>query len=336
MEKMNLSSNDIYEQVLAQAGQATTGLSAGAREALINHVEILVNKYGLGETIPVVKELLSSRREMNFSSADHTDGKLSLPQKCMKEGGAAAISALVNGSANIVACIAQLRNGGLSGKSALVKVIGETVASAADSAMKAAGSTGKQVIIEKYGSEEKAMQALAEQGFSLLCEKLPVSEGGKQLLENLKNLVNLGAEKLSLDECVRQAGSLITNATSASGLNSLTGEGAMALLKSKIPSVMKIMPKHPAMLAASIMVVVAKGIAIKNGIERPYQDLVRNTTTLKEAATELDRVSRNLLQGQVLFGKFLESDAEMETRLKSQMASVDKAGRNALDAILKI
>lgn len=333
---MAITSSDLYEQAVAQTGQLASGLSAGARGVLISHVEKLADKYGLGGTVPVVKELLTSKCGMDISSETYADDEQSLPQKCMKESGAAAMSALVNGSANILHCLGQLRRGELPEKNALVKVIGETVAAATDSALKAAGTAGKQMMIEKYGSEEKAIQAFAEQGISLLCEKLPVSEGGKQLLQNLKNLVNLGEGKISLDECMRQAGSLFTNATTASHISSIAGEGAMSLVKLKLPAVMKIMPKHPAVLAASIMVVVAKGIAIKNGIERPYQDLVRNTTTLKEAASELDRVVRNLLQGQVLFGKILESDAEMETRLQNQMSAVDKAGKNALDAILKI
>lgn len=76
--------------------------------------------------------------------------------------------------------------------------------------------------------------------------------------------------------------------------------------------------------------------AIENGIERPYRDLVRNTRSLNEATSVLQQVSQNIFQGQVLFGKYLETDVAMEQELKSQMRSVDMAGQRAADIISQI
>ena len=80
----------------------------------------------------------------------------------------------------------------------------------------------------------------------------------------------------------------------------------------------------------------AMTLAIENGIERPYRDLVKNTELLHEAAKELERTSQTVFKAQVLFTKYIEADYQMETALQKQFSRIDEAGQRALDAINRI
>ncbi len=61
--------------------------------------------------------------------------------------GAAALSAVISGSINTVRYIQLAREGKISIEDATFKIVGETVASAADSAVKAASTTGLNSLI---------------------------------------------------------------------------------------------------------------------------------------------------------------------------------------------
>lgn len=332
---MGISIDKLYDQTLEQAGYAGSSFAAGARDVLIGHVEKLVREHGLGETFDLAKSVAAEKYDCDF---DAVASDTSTPvHRCMRESGAAAMSAIVSGAANSLEYLELVRTGKISGKDAAMKIIGETVASAADSALKAAGDTGRQIIIERYGTEENAIKALAEQGFQALLEKLPVGQGGKQIISDVMQLMDLSAGKLNLDPILQNGPNLIIQSFPAvQSLANVAGSGALDLVKAQFPNLARNLPKHPAVIAAAIVAVVGGAIAIKNGIERPYQDLLRNTNTLRESVAELDRVSRSFAKGQRLFGKYLEAESEMENGFQNQMTAVDKAGANALDAILKI
>jgi hypothetical protein len=85
-----------------------------------------------------------------------------------------------------------------------------------------------------------------------------------------------------------------------------------------------------------VILVLAMAFASENGIEKPYRDLVRNTGHLQNAVHELERVSQTIFMGQVLFGKYLEVDASLETQLEERFTRIDEAGMRALEAVNKI
>lgn len=333
----DISVDNMFGQAFEQAGYAASGLTRGAKEVLVSHVEELARQHGLGETFNIARTFISDKYGVTLEADDTPADNSNPAHRCMKESGASAMSAIIGGAANSLEYLERVKSGEMSGKDALVKLVGETVASAADSALKAAGTTGRQSIIEKYGSEENAAKALAEQGVQLLMEKMPLPQGGRQVIDNLIQLVDLGTGKISIDELIRKPGSLIMqSAMGIKAISGVAGKGAVDVVRSQFPKLMKIMPKHPAILAASVVAVIASGIAIKNGIEKPFQDLARNTASLKAATAELDRVSRGMFKGQILFGKYLEADAQMEKQFQERLDSIDKSGKAALDAILKI
>jgi hypothetical protein len=129
-------------------------------------------------------------------------------------------------------------------------------------------------------------------------------------------------------------GILTTSAGTVGGtLGAATAQGtALALGFSSAPALVPILGG----LSGGLIAGMAMTLAIENGVEKPYLDLVKNTSALREAAQVLEETSQTVLKGQILFTKFLESDAELEERLNMQFNRIDAAGNNALNAINKI
>lgn len=253
--------------------------------------------------------------------------------------GAASMSAIVSGSLNTVKYIQQVQNGEISGDEAVVKIVGETVASAADSAVKASANAGVQSLMVRYGSKEAAMQVLAKQGVQSMLKTNAVTMGVSCAVDMVKDLVRLGTGAINKEEFFDRQGKgvLTTSAGAAGGALGMAGAESMAAL-------LGVQTGTLAMGAASIVGGLAGGmiaglamtLAIENGIEKPYRDLVRNTTYLHEAARELDRVSQTMMKGQAVFVKYLEADIELEKNLQNQFDRVNMAGIRALDAINRI
>lgn len=265
--------------------------------------------------------------------------KSTLKQMGNAAAGAAAMSAVVSGSMNTVRYIQLAANGELSAEEATIKIVGETVAAAADSAVKASANAGVQSLMVRYGSEETALQVLAKQGMNNMLKNNAVTVGVTCAVEAVKDLVKMGMGQISKEEFFdRQgkgvlmttagvAGGAIGTATAASLATSLGASGGTLAM-----SIAELLGG----LSGGLIAGLAMTIAIENGIEKPYRDLVRNTQNLKEAATELERLSRNVLNGQILFTKYLEADVQMERKLQDQMSRIDEAGQRAFETISKI
>lgn len=333
-----ISVDKLFDQAFEQAGYAGSGLADGARETLLRYAEDLAREKGFGGVYDTAKTFVSDKYGFDLNSGTSNCHPGNSTQTCMRESGAAAMSAVISGAANSMEYYERVRSGEIDAKEAMVKIISETITSAADSAIKAAGNKAMEILIEKYGSKENALKALAQQGMDTLLDNLPVSLGGRQVIDHIRQMLDVATGKISMDDLLNKPGPIIVRATSGpeARIAKIAGNGAVNVVKSKFPRLMTMLPKHPAFLSAGVVVAVAGAIAVKNCIERPYQDLVRNTTSLNEAASELERVSGNMLKGQMLFGKFLEADFQMEAQFQNQLSRIDRAGQDALDSILKI
>ncbi|MBD5641819.1 MAG: hypothetical protein HDQ91_05315 [Desulfovibrio sp.] len=333
-----ISAEKLFEQVFAQAGYAGCGLRDGVREVLLRHAEDLARETGLKEAYDCARKFIPLEWRVDYEPS--MDGHLpKIPAYTRARGnGAAALSAVVGGTANVMEYLELVQTGSMRPDEAMIKIIGETITSAADSAIKAAGDSAMQMLVGKHGTLDNAMRDLARQGMDALLENLPIGQGKQQLVEYLKLLIDVGRGKAPADKLLEKASALLLKTTGSPDgrIVKIAGKGAVNIVKSKFPKLLSMLPKHPAILSAGVVVAIAGAIAVKNCIERPYRDLVRNTESLNEAAMELERVSQSMLRGQALFGKFLESDAQMEAQLQKQMARIDLAGRKAHEAILKI
>jgi len=250
--------------------------------------------------------------------------------------GAAAMSAVVCGSINILTYIQAVRAGKISQDEAVVNILVETAASAADSAVKAAANAGIQSLITRYG-EKALVENLAKQSAKALLKSNVVTVGVVCAVDAVKDLVRLGLGDITKDEFYeRQGKGLMTVPAStlggtlglagATALAEALGAGATAVTAAGLIGG----------LAGGLIAGLALTLAIENGIEKPYRDLVQNTTYLHEAAGELERVSQTVLMGQVLFTKFIEADTHWVQQFKTQLGRIGDAGQKALASVMKV
>lgn len=249
---------------------------------------------------------------------------------------AAALSAVVCGSINIVRYVQQAKAGTISEEEAVVKVFAETAAAAADSAIKAGANAGLQSLIVRYGGEQAVIGALAKQGAKNLLRTNAVTVGVVCAVDAIKDMVALGMGKISKEQFYERQGKGMLNTGAGvigGSLGALGAEaGCLALGASSVPVLVPLLGG----LAGGLIAGIAMMVAIENGIERPYRELLFNTGELNSAATELQRLANNIFAGQVLFTKILAAEVELDKRLDAQMAGIDKAGRRALESINSI
>lgn len=247
--------------------------------------------------------------------------------------GAAAMSAVVAGTVNIVNCVSLVRAGKMDASEAAIKIAAETAAAAADSAVKAAATTGLQSTIVRLGSRELA-QKMASQSVGTLLRSNVISVAAVCAIDAVKGLVLFSAGRLTLAELEERSGKnvLSTAACTMGGsigaavCGGLTAGGALTLVA--LPVVGGI--------AGGLIASMAMAFAIENGIEAPYRELLTNSQTLRESASILQGVSNGIFEGQVHFEQFVVADAALDQAFNEQ-ASVAKTStenmRRSIDRI---
>lgn len=252
--------------------------------------------------------------------------------------GAFALSCVASGSMNTVRYIQLAKEGKITVEEATFKIIGETAASAADSAIKAAANTGAQSLITRYGSKTIAVQALSKVGLKSLLNTNVVTVGVTCTIDAIKDLVRLGMGDISSREFFDRQGKgmMMTTAGVAGGVIGEASGVAMAGMLEITGNAALTLSGIVGGISGGLIAGLAMTMAIEVGIEKPYRDLVRNTSNLRDAARELERVSRNIFHSQILFTKFLEADAQMEQQFQTRLSRIDNAGKRALDIINQI
>jgi hypothetical protein len=243
--------------------------------------------------------------------------------------GAAAMSAVVSGSINTVRYIQLAREGKISAEEATVKIVAETISSAADSAVKASANAGMNSLIARYGTE-KVIESFAKQGLQSMLRSNAVTVGVVCAVDAVKDLVSLGMGNISKEQFYeRQGNGLVSTATGTLG-GTLGAAGAAAVF-GETTDVLAL-----GGLSGGLIAGLAMSLAIENGVEKPYRDLCANTGAMREAQEALVQASRAVFMGQVVFARYLEVDARLEEQITSQFSRIDQAGQNALAAINKI
>ncbi|OYV33061.1 MAG: hypothetical protein B7Z80_25125 [Rhodospirillales bacterium 20-64-7] len=247
--------------------------------------------------------------------------------------GAAAMSAVVAGTVNIVNYVGLVRAGKIDASEAAVKIAAETAASAADSAMKAAATTGLQSMIVRLGSREAA-QSMASQSVSALLRSNAISVGVVCAIDAIKDLVLFGAGKLTLAELEERSGKNLfsTAAGTVGGSIGASICGGLVMGGALAPAALPVLGG----LAGGLIASMAMAFAIENGIEAPYRELVTNTQTLRESAIILQDVSNRFLEGQVYFEQFMAADAALDQSFNEQAAIIKRSGEDMRQAIDRI
>ncbi|HBK08032.1 MAG TPA: hypothetical protein DDZ81_19620 [Acetobacteraceae bacterium] len=247
--------------------------------------------------------------------------------------GAAAMSAVVAGTVNVVNYVGLVRAGKIDASEAVVKIAAETAASAADSAIKAAATTGLQSMIVRLGSREAA-QSMASQSVSALLRSNAISVGVVCAIDAIKDLVLFGAGKLTLAELEERSGKNLfsTAAGTVGGSIGASICGGLAIGGVLAPAALPVLGG----LAGGLIASMAMAFAIENGIEAPYRELVTNTQTLRESAIILQDVSNRFFEGQVYFEQFMAADAALDQSFNEQAAIIKRSGEDMRQAIDRI
>ncbi len=244
-------------------------------------------------------------------------------------GHAAVLAAVFSGSVNTLRYLSDVRAGRLSPAEATAKIVAETAATAADSAIKAGLVTGTHSVLTRVTGTTVA-GSLGTQGVGAIVRSNAVSVAVVCAVNLVKDLVLLARGDITAEAFEeRQGKGLLSTAAGTAG-GSL-GAAAMAALGATAG-----LPLMFGGLAGGLIVGVATEFAIETGIEAPFRDLVRNTATLHDAARILDTVSREVFEGQVRFAAFLEEGMRQDAafRLRMQDGAVAAAAlRTAIDRI---
>lgn len=253
--------------------------------------------------------------------------------------GAAAMSAVVSGSINTLRYVQLAREGKITAREATIKIVGETVASAADSAIKASANTGIQSLMVRYGSEKAALQILTNQGLKSMLKTNAVTVGVICAVDLVKDLVNLGIGSITKEQFYeRQGKGVLTTASGVFGgaLGTAGAAGLATAFGAASGTLTMTVASVIGGMSGGLIAGLAMSFAIENGIERPYRELVANTRALRASASVLETVSQTMVKGQVFFSRYLENDIRMEAALQDQMERIDESGMQALDAINRI
>ncbi len=247
--------------------------------------------------------------------------------------GAATMSAIVSGTINTVTYIQKVRNSEMTVEEATKAIFIETACSAADSATKASAVVGVQSLIVKYGTEKVVVNTLAKQTLGAVARTNAISIAVLCAIDAIKDLVKLGSGKITKEEFEERQGKNILN-TSAGVVGSSIGMVAVGGLGLTGTSLAIL--SFAGAMSGGIIAGLAMSFAIENGVEKPYKELIQNTSLLNESARELEKISQNIFLGQVCFTKYFEEDVRLEKNIQQQFKNIDKAGNNALESILKI
>ncbi len=236
-----------------------------------------------------------------------------LQQMGKAAAGAAAMTAVVAGTVNSLRYLDLARQGKISSSEAVVKIVAETTAAAADSAVKASLITGANSTIIRVTSQTTTQ--LAKQGLKTMMRANAVSVGVVCAVNAVKDLVLLARGEITEEMFYERQGKGFLN-TGAGTMGASLGAAIMPAIGGAV-----VLPALVGGLVGGVVASVAMDFAIEAGVEAPYQDLVSNATLLNESARLLTEVSQQIFDAQVNFERFLLADAALDEAFRKQTAA---------------
>lgn len=250
--------------------------------------------------------------------------------------GAAAFTAVASGVMNTVTYIQMAREGKISSEEAVLKILGETASSAADSAVKASLQVGVNSYLTRSVSREVATNILAKQGMSSMLRSNAVTVGVVCAVDCVKDLVKFGSGKITEQEFYDRQGKNLLN-TSAGVIGGSLGTSAAASAASMLGIGTTSLGYSALMLsgglAGGLIAGMAMSLAIENGIEAPYRDLVKNTDALRDTANELMRTTKTIYLGQKLMEQFVKENSRLDKEFNNHLSDIEVEQNNARNAI---
>jgi hypothetical protein len=243
--------------------------------------------------------------------------------------GAAAMAAVVAGTINTVRYLDLVRRGEMSTSDATIKIVVETSAAAADSAVKASLVTGTHSVLTRLAGEA-AVSSMAKQGLGAMLRTNVVTAGVVCAVDAVKDLVLLAKGDLTTEEFEERQGKGMLN-TAAGTMGASLGTAAITAVAGSIAFAPFI-----GALTGGIIASVAMSFAIEAQIEGPYRELAGNTTRLRDSARLLESLSQTVFEGQIHFTAFLSRDLALDTGFHATIEDGAAKSANMKTAIDRI
>ena len=276
-----------------------------------------------------------SRAEAHDVARDNSDGhelrrnyqndymtKSTLQQMQNAAVGAAAISAVIVGTLSTAKYLKLVKEGKITQGEAIKGIIKNTAASAADSALKGAAAAGAVSVVTKLAAGTVAQQAVG----SMLARG---AIGGTAIcaVDAIQCMVMVAADKMTLAQMETRVGKNVLQTTgavigSSVAVSIATSLGATAGLATILPGV-----------AGALIVGVAVTLAIENGVEKPYREVLANTTAIASAGRAMQECSEVMAYGQKAFVGFLVMDSNLDQATQDQFQRLDDLGHDMKRAI---
>ena len=238
--------------------------------------------------------------------------------------GAAAVSAIASGAFNVVRYCKMVTDGQLTQTEAVKKIAGEVTASGADAAIKASANVGLQSVMARYSSEEVLRQT-AQNGLATMMQTTAATVAVVSGIEAIKDLVRLSSgqiDKRQFEE--RTTKNVLRTSISVTGAS--VGANIATLLPMSFPPLL-------GGIAGALIAGQAYAFAVENHIEKPYRELMENTSALKDVLNLLQEVTNNICKSQIVFTAFLAKDAELDAGFQKQHDRIENSGRRMSRAI---
>ncbi len=260
-------------------------------------------------------------------------------QSIAEQMGNAAITsavgtAVVSGTMKTVAYIQMAREGRITKDEAVLKIIGETSAAAADSAVKASLQVGVNSLITS-SSKQIATQVLKNQMLSILRSNA-VTVGVVCTVDAIKDIVKLGCGDITIDEFYERQGKNIVNTGCGVAGGSL-GMGAAGMAAGSLGiatgTACYSILMTAGCLTGGLIAGLAATLAIENGIEKPYQDLIRNTSAVLDSINELMNTGQSVVLGQNVMVDFCKHESRLNQNFRNTFAEIEIKQSNARRAV---
>ncbi|MDM8515543.1 hypothetical protein QUF76_05030 [Desulfobacterales bacterium HSG16] len=283
------------------------------------------------EKLGKVSENADFKRDME----NRYQTKSTLQQMGKAAVGAASISAIISGTYNTVRYCKLVRDGKMSQEIAVCKIIAETASSASDSAIKASAVAGSHSLIVRYGSKE-LVKNMTKQGLKGMIRSNVVSVGVICAIDTVKDLVKLGAGRITKDQFYDRQGKNILNTTSGvtgASIGFSTGSATAISLGVAANSTTALVLGSVGALSGGLIAGLAMQIAVENHIEKAYADILRNTENLQDSMKILQNVSLSIFKGQALFTEFLKEEKTLDKKFETKILDIDLVGNKMQSAI---
>ncbi len=250
--------------------------------------------------------------------------------------GAAAFSAVTAGACNTVLYCKMVSEGKMDQSEAVAKIVAETASAAADSALKAAGNTGVQSMLVRYGAtsltEQTTRQLSRRMLQSLVARSSVVTVGVVCGIDIIKDMVRLSAGKIDSRQFEeRNSKNLLTTSAGVMGATLGTqvagGIAATGAIGAALPFVGGI--------AGGMIAVMALQFAMENHIDGPYRELLTNTALMQESMREFQRVSDRIFQGQLVFEAYLDEEGRLNDKFTKNMIRIGETLQRPSNGLAK-